>query len=271
MQLPKFIKNFFYYKNLFLFILILALLIFNAYTKYKGILQIIFLNKNNNPKNIITKYPEDLEFLNKIINKYFREDNFSSPTFYFSPFELGIHILADGYRANNFRVKNKYLIKNENSLISFKSTQINQNNLRIIHSEKLNIHASFFNIHGFFINIKDPTKKISYYKNYKTHIIDNNKLISCNDINLKNLFFESDHKSPKKKFLSSENCKYYQFLTKDNLLTSIKLFKDEEILFHNVKTVEVYGNKLDIDPYIIIDTDSNNFNYFYAVDYSYVN
>ena len=101
--MSKKIKNTLSLKNLFICLLIIII-----YFNYKGILQnLFFLSKNNNFTNIITKYPEDLEFFNKVINKYFKQDDFSSPTFYFSPHELGIHILGEGYRLNNYRVKKK--------------------------------------------------------------------------------------------------------------------------------------------------------------------
>ncbi len=258
--MSKKIKNTLSLKNLFICLLIIII-----YFNYKGILQnLFFLSKNNNFTNIITKYPEDLEFFNKVINKYFKQDDFSSPTFYFSPHELGIHILGEGYRLNNYRVKKKYLIKNKNSLISVKNIQKNQNNLKIINSERLNIH-------GLFIDIIDPTKKISYYRKNKSHILDNSKLISCNEIIKKKNFFVSNVENSKKKILSFENCKYYQFSIKNNLLTPINLYKNEKIFFQNIKKIELYGNNLDINSYIILDSDSRNSNYFYAVDSIYVN
>ena len=42
-------------------------------------------------------------------------------------------------------------------------------------------------------------------------------------------------------------------------------------MFDNVKKIELYGNNLDINPYVILDFDSNNYNYFYSVDKNYVN
>lgn len=256
----KKITNSLNFKNLLILLLIIII-----YLDYKSTLKRwFFLYKNNYSTYGIINHPEDLEFLNKVINKYFTEDDLSSPTFYFSPYELGIHILGDGYRLDNFRIKNKYLIKNKNSLITIKNTPTSQNNLKIINSE-------ISNIHGIFVDIIDSTKKISYYKKNKAYILENNKLVSCNDIVAKKNFFASDKENSKKKILSFKNCKYYQFSIKNNLFTSIKLHKDEEIFFENVKKVQFYGNNLDINPYVIIDSDFNNYNYFYSVDHIYVN
>lgn len=253
-------KKFLNFKNLFILLLILII-----YFNYKGILQNwSYFYKDNNFLHGINKDPEDLFFFNKVINKYFKKDNFSSPTFYFSPYELGIHILGNGYRLDSFRVKNKYLIKNKNKLISVKNRLIHKDNLKIITSSNSNIH-------GIFIDINDTAKKIYYYKNNESFLIKNNKLISCDDMLEKQNFFASNKKYSKKIISHFKDCKYYQFHNKDNLPKSIKLLKNEQILFNNVKKIELYGNNLDIDPYVILDFDLNNYNYFYSVDKNYVN
>ncbi len=253
-------NKFLNFKNLFILLLILII-----HFKYKGVLQNwSYLYKNYNSLERITSYPEDLDFLNKIINKYFKKDKFSSPTFYFSPYELGIHILGDGYRLNDFRVKNKYLIKNKNSLIPLKNKQKYKDNLKITTSD-------ISNIHGIFIDINNPVKKVYYYRDNERYLIRNNRLVSCNDIIKKNNFFALEKENSKKIISHFKNCKYYQFNNKNNLPRSIKLFKNEQIFFDNVKKIELYGNNLDIDPYIILDFDLNNYNYFYSVDQDYVN
>ncbi len=248
------------FKNLFF-----LLLIFIIYFNYKGVLQNwsnLYKDKNSLYETI--KYPEDLVFFNKVINEYFEKDSLSSPTFYFSPYELGIHILGDGYRLSDFRVKNKYLIKNKNSLISIKNRHIHQDNLKITTSDNSNIH-------GIFIDISDTEKKVYYHRNNKSFLIENNRLVSCDDMLKKQNFFANKKKDSKKIISHFENCKYYQFYNKNNLRKSIKLLKNEQILFDNVKKIELYGNNLDINPYVILDFDSNNYNYFYSVDKNYVN
>ena len=160
----KYIK-FLNFKNLF-FLLLILIIHFN----YKGVLQNwSYLYKDHNFLHETIKYPEDLFFFNKVINKYFEKDSLSSPTFYFSPHELGIHILGDGYRLIDFRVENKYLIKNKNSLISVTNRHLSQDNLKITISENLNIH-------GIFVDIDDIAKKIYYHRNNESFLIKNNRL-----------------------------------------------------------------------------------------------
>jgi hypothetical protein len=253
-------KKFLNFKNLF-FLLLILIIHFN----YKGVLQNwSYLYKDNNSFYETNKYPEDLVFFNKVINEYFEKDNLSSPTFYFSPYELGIHILGDGYRLNDFRVKNKYLIKNKNSLISVKNKHIYKDNLKITAPDTSNIH-------GIFIDINDTAKKIYYHRNNESFLIENSRLVSCDDMLEKQNFFANKKKYSKKIISHFKNCKYYQFYNKNNLPKSIKLLKNEKILFDNVNKIEIYGNDIDINPYVILDFDLNNYNYFYSVDKNYVN
>lgn len=255
----KYIK-FLNFKNLF-FLLLILIIHFN----YKGVLQNwSYLYKDHNFLHETITYPEDLFFFNKVINKYFEKDSLSSPTFYFSPHELGIHILGDGYRLIDFRVENKYLIKNKNSLISVTNRHLSQDNLKITISENLNIH-------GIFVDIDDIAKKIYYHRNNESFLIKNNRLFPCEEMLEKKNFFANEKKYSKKIISHFKNCKYYKFYNNNNLHQSIRFQKNEQISFDNVKKIELYGNNLDINPYVILDFDLNNYNYFYSVDKNYVN
>ena len=84
-------------------------------------------------------------------------------------------------------------------------------------------------------------------------------------------FFANEKKYSKKIISHFKNCKYYKFYNNNNLRQSIRFQKNEQISFDNVKKIELYGNNLDINPYVILDFDLNNYNYFYSVDKNYVN
>jgi len=135
-------------------------------------------------KNIFSKKksskPEDLMFLEFIIHKYFTDNIFKSPKFYFSPYEVGIHTLLPGFRLYNFRSDSDFLIKNKNNLIEYKESKF-ENYLYIDILKNSNVHGIFF-------SVENLSKDFIFSVNGNFFKIELKNLIECEELLKKKIF-----------------------------------------------------------------------------------
>lgn len=199
-------------------------------------------------------------FLNEIINKYYNHSRYESPTFIVKPWENGVHVLIDGYRAEEFRVKNEYLFKNYNNLILYKISEdklISNKLIEILEKNKINLH-------GVFIDLTD-TKSNAFIKfdDLKRLEIDKSKIYECKDIFEKTdnlLLKEEDIKKVK----NLKNCFFFEIKDKNNLNYTIKLDTQFYVETKNIDNFLLYGNNYPIDPYVVLDRYDKDYNFFYA-------
>lgn len=206
-------------------------------------------------------------FANKIIKKYYNYDFYSSPTFYSNPWENGVHILLDGFRANNFRVKNEYLIKNHNTLLDPEKKKLeNGLNLEFNNTDSANIHGIFLDL----INVNTET---SIKFNNLDIAINKNDLKSCDlygptyDQAKIRIFYSFNHtieKENTEKIKILRNCFYYEFKNSKQENYTIKLKKHNFVKSKNVNNFLLFGNYLPLAPYVILERSEINYNYFYA-------
>ena len=223
------------------------------------IILIIITSKNLDIKNIFSKkkfnQPEDLIFLEFIIHKYYADNKFKSPKFYFSPYEVGIHTLLPGFRLYDFRSDSEFLIKNKNNLIDHKEDKF-ENYLYIDILKKSNIHGIFF-------SVEDFSKNFIFSVNDNLFTIEQKNLVECNEfLKKKNIFINNIEKS-KNNIQELKNCYYYEF-NQRNKRVSVKFDLKNKLISQNIKNIYLYGNDLEIDSYQILEESEENYNFFFA-------
>lgn len=223
------------------------------------IILIIITSKNLDIKNIFSKkkfnQPEDLIFLEFIIHKYYADNKFKSPKFYFSPYEVGIHTLLPGFRLYDFRSDSEFLIKNKNNLIDHKEDKF-ENYLYIDILKKSNIHGIFF-------SVEDFSKNFIFSVNDNLFTIEQKNLVECNEfLKKKNIFINNIEKS-KNNIQELKNCYYYEF-NQRNKRVSVKFDLKNKLISQNIKNIYLYGNDLEIDSYQILEESEKNYNFFFA-------
>jgi len=203
-------------------------------------------------------------FMNEIINKYYKENIYKSPTFIVKPWENGAHILLDGYRAEEFRVEKEYLFKNVNNLILYEKVEEEFNSkklIKILGEDKINLHGIFIDI------IDSQLNAYIKFEDQDEMEIDKNKIYRCKDIleitNLKldNFLIKEDDKERVKKF---KNCYFFEIKDQNNLNYIIQLNNQFYVEIKNIDNFLLYGNNYPISPYIVLDRYIQNYNYFYA-------
>ena len=208
-------------------------------------------------------------FAQKIIKKYYSNNDILTPTFFNLPYDNGVHVLLDGYRSNDILhvQPNEFLIRNYNLL--FEQKEITE------------YGKEEFNVHGFFLDIKDVnidgyikinsvnTAGPLYVENYRSEqefIINKNKLVSYDKFKSNKPFASTLNITNKslKKISLCENCFYYELKNKDNLNFTIKLKKSDLVSTSNINKILYYGNYLKIKPYVVLERSINHYNYFFA-------
>ena len=200
------------------------------------------------------------DFINEITNKYYSHNPYDSPTFLVKPWENGVHILLDGYRAEEFRVKKEYLFKNYNNLILFKALEsklISNNLIQISDKKKINLH-------GIFIDLTDnKSNAFIKFDDQKRIEIDKSEIYEC-----KNIFEKTDNlllrEEDKKKVASFKNCYFFEIKDKNNLNYTITLNSEFYVEIKNINNFLLYGNNYPIGPYVVLDRHDKDYNYFYA-------
>lgn len=191
-------------------------------------------------------------FANKVIQKYYSYDNFSSPIFFNLPYESGVKILLDGYRHEPNTVKNEFIIRNYNSLYEHK-----------------NIGIKGINVHGFFIDLNNSEiNGFININNKKKFEVNKKNLITCEDFNNSRRPFLSLNHDIENKNLNRikkfKNCFYFELKNNKGLNYTLKLFNSDIIKNININSFLFYGNNLDIEPYAVLERSFNNYNYFYS-------
>jgi hypothetical protein len=210
-------------------------------------------------KNIFSKKksskPEDLMFLEFIIHKYFSDNKFKSPKFYFSPYEVGIHTLLPGFRLYNFRSDSDFLIKNKNNLIEYKENKF-ENYLYIDILKNSNVHGIFF-------SVEDLSKDFIFSVNGSFFKIELKNLIECKELLKKKNIFTNNAEKSKNDIQQLNNCYYYEF-NYNNKRVSVKFNLKNKLTSQNIKNIYLYGNDLEINPYQILEVSEDNYNFFFA-------
>jgi hypothetical protein len=198
-------------------------------------------------------------FINKIINKYYTDNPYESPIFLVKPWENGVHVLLDGYRAEDFRVKKGYLFKNYNNLILYEISEeksISKKLIKILGKDKVNLHGIFIDITNTKLNafIKFDDQKIE---------IDKKKVYTCKNIFEKtaNLLIKEEDKKKVEKF---KYCYFLEIKDKNNLNYTIKLNNQFYVEIENIDNFLLYGNYYEMGPYVVLDRYDEDYNYFYA-------
>ena len=223
------------------------------------IILIIVTFNNLDLKNIFSKRKvnknEDLKFLEFIIDKYYANNLFNSPKFYFNPHELGLHTLLPGFRLYNFRLDGELLIKNKNNLIQY--NQINFVNYNDFYLTKE------YNIHGIFFSIKDLSKESFISINDVLYNIEFKNLLECKKIlNQKNIFINNIEKS-KNDINQLNNCYYFEFKHNTEKI-SIKFKLNNKLILENITNIFLYGNDVEVASYKILEVSEDNYNFFFA-------
>ena len=233
-------------KNKLFEIFLLIILFLTAVFSFKG--TNFFFNKS-------PQAPDDLLFTQFVIDKYYSSNNFESPKFYFSPYELGIHTLLSGFRLYNFRSDSDFLIKNKNNLIEYKENKF-ENNLYIDILKNSNVHGIFF-------SVEDLSKDFIFSVNGNFFKIELKNLIECQELlKKKNIFINNIEKS-KNDIQQLNNCYYYEF-NYNNKRVSVKFNLKNTLTSQNIKNIYLYGNDLEINPYQILEVSEDNYNFFFA-------
>jgi len=198
-------------------------------------------------------------FINEIINKYYKDNPYESPTFLVKPWENGVHVLLDGYRAEDFRVKKGYLFKNYNNLILYEISEEKSTSkklIKILGVDKVNLHGIFIDITNTKLNafIKFDDQKIE---------IDKKKVHTCKNIFEKtaNLLIKEEDKKKVEKF---KYCYFLEIKDKNNLNYTIKLNNQFYVEIENIDNFLLYGNNYGMGPYVVLDRYDEDYNYFYA-------